>query len=322
MLPASYTAVHRYDGAMLQLGRRAETVGCPLTGRDLAIVRDVWRYRFLSTEQLRGAPFARTHAASCPPPARQALSGRPPRALPTLQPPRLLPLDLSTRPRRPPPAAGHRASRPARPLRAPRAIDYSYVLHDLQLNTWVLAYRRLLDGTLLEWHGETPIHPAPEAPPSPARPRRRLDRRRPQRPRRPARLSPTPCSRSPAPTARRRGPCSCEYDRTRRVDKNYDKFRRYDAFLTAWQQDTGFARLGDEDPPYVLFICQDPDQRDLFMAAADHELTGYRWHPATPTSTSTSAASASSSPPKSTSTPARPKRGGCLRTRRAMQSPK
>jgi hypothetical protein len=42
------------------------------------------------------------------------------------------------------------------------------------------------------------------------------------------------------------------------------------------------ARLGDEDPPYVLFICQDQEQRDLFMTAADHELTGYRWHATAP----------------------------------------
>ena len=42
------------------------------------------------------------------------------------------------------------------------------------------------------------------------------------------------------------------------------------------------ARLGDEDPPYVLFICQDQEQRDLFITAADHELTGYRWDATAP----------------------------------------
>jgi hypothetical protein len=29
----------------------------------------------------------------------------------------------------------------------------------------------------------------------------------------------------------------------------------------------------------VLFICQDDAQRDDFLARADHELTGHRWHP-------------------------------------------
>jgi hypothetical protein len=29
----------------------------------------------------------------------------------------------------------------------------------------------------------------------------------------------------------------------------------------------------------VLFVCQDEDQRAQFLAAADRELTGHRWHP-------------------------------------------
>jgi hypothetical protein len=29
----------------------------------------------------------------------------------------------------------------------------------------------------------------------------------------------------------------------------------------------------------VLFICQDDRHRDDFIAAADRELTGHRWHP-------------------------------------------
>ncbi len=67
-----------------------------------------------------------------------------------------------------------------------------------------------------------------------------------------------------------------EFDRTRRVDKNYEKFRRYDTFLCWWWQHTSFA---DGDRPYVMFICQDEDQRDRFLNAADRELTGQLWHP-------------------------------------------
>lgn len=37
-----------------------------------------------------------------------------------------------------------------------------------------------------------------------------------------------------------------EYDRTRRVDKNYEKFRRYDAFLCWWSMHTGY---GDGELP-------------------------------------------------------------------------
>jgi hypothetical protein len=33
------------------------------------------------------------------------------------------------------------------------------------------------------------------------------------------------------------------------------------------------------EAPFVLFVCQDEDQRDLFLAAADRELTGHLWHP-------------------------------------------
>jgi hypothetical protein len=68
-----------------------------------------------------------------------------------------------------------------------------------------------------------------------------------------------------------------EYDRTRRVDKNFTKFRRYDAFLNWWWRDS---RFGDSDePPFVVFVCQDGGQRKQFMAVADRELTGHRWHP-------------------------------------------
>jgi hypothetical protein len=71
-----------------------------------------------------------------------------------------------------------------------------------------------------------------------------------------------------------------EYDRTRRVDKNYDKFRRYDTFLCWWWRHTP---LGDSDqPPFVLFIGQDENQRGQFLSAADRELTGHRWHPSAP----------------------------------------
>jgi hypothetical protein len=33
------------------------------------------------------------------------------------------------------------------------------------------------------------------------------------------------------------------------------------------------------DPPYILFVCQNKAQRDDFLARAEQELTGYRWHP-------------------------------------------
>jgi hypothetical protein len=161
----------------------------------------------------------------------------------------------------------------------PRAlIDYSYVIHDLQLNAWILAYRQLLDDSLIDWRGETAIHPPPKAQriqvalakewtthglqESGARP-----------------VFPDAVLEIERDDGRLPRTFLLEHDRTRRVDKNFDKFRRYDAFLTDWFPSSKFARPGSDDPPYVLFICQDPGQRETFLDAADHEVTGYRWHP-------------------------------------------
>jgi hypothetical protein len=64
--------------------------------------------------------------------------------------------------------AGHQLLRrtghiePRARYRPRQLVDYSYVIHDLQLNAWVLAYRELLGEVLIEWHGETPIHPPPK----------------------------------------------------------------------------------------------------------------------------------------------------------------
>jgi hypothetical protein len=79
-----------------------------------------------------------------------------------------------------------------------------------------------------------------------------------------------------------------------------------------------FARLGDEDPPYVLFICQDSDQRDLFMAAADHELTGYRWHPTGPDQRQYLGRQRMLFATEIDITRGSPRRAGCLHTRRGI----
>jgi hypothetical protein len=68
-----------------------------------------------------------------------------------------------------------------------------------------------------------------------------------------------------------------EYDRTRRVDKNFDKFRRYDAFLCWWSRHTPYGN--GTGLPFVVFVCQTPDQRQQFLATADHELSGHLWPP-------------------------------------------
>jgi hypothetical protein len=155
--------------------------------------------------------------------------------------------------------------------------DYGHVLHELQLNAWILAYRAAAGDRLLSWEGETHVEPPREA-----RSRQGVldlgdywsaERLRDPRPRlvRPDAV---------LEIARNDGDGACvlfiEYDRTRRVDKNYEKFRRYDTFLCWWWQHTSFA---DRARPFVIFVCQDDDQRERFLGAADRELTGRLWHP-------------------------------------------
>lgn len=141
----------------------------------------------------------------------------------------------------------------------------------------VLAYRRAADDLLLSWDGETHIEPPREA-----RGRQGVLRvgddwsaewlRDP----RPRLVRPDAVLEVARPTATAAASSFLEYDRTRRVDKNYEKFRRYDTFLCWWWQHTSFA---DGDRPFVMFICHDEDQRNRFLTATDRELTGQLWHP-------------------------------------------
>jgi hypothetical protein len=247
--------------------------------RDVSVIGDVRRYRFLTAPQLRELwwPSGSVQAAD-----RRLL--------------RLFRAGLLERFR---PLArggsfpwtyhlgaeGHRLLQcagivDARERFAARAVyDFGRVVHEIQLNAWVLAYRRGAGSHLVSWHGETHIQP-----PAPAR-RAQLvleddwsaeglaDSR--ARPVRPDAILEVASGDDSAPQT-----LLIEYDRTRRVDKNYDKFRRYDGFLNGWWHHTAFADAGAA--PFVVFICQDPDQRAQFLAAADRELTGHRWHPSAP----------------------------------------
>ena len=273
----SYTEVHRYDGAVLDRGKRDQLVPCAVRARDVSIVRDVWRYKFLTSSQLLELWWP----------------GRPPQAGSR----RLLKLHRAGYLDRFRPisrhgsyawtyqlgAEGHRLLQRAGTI-APGArfarreiYDYGHVLHDLQLNAWVIAYRRTLGRALLAWDGETDIHPPAHA----RRDQLRLDddwsaeglRHRDPRPLRPDAM--LDIARGDSEQGSRL--FLIEHDRTRRIDKNYDKLRRYDAFLCWWWAHSQLERA--TDGPWVLFICQDEIQRDAFLDAADRELTGHRWHP-------------------------------------------
>ena len=86
MLPASYTDLIRYDGAAVQRDRRDQTVPCAIQPRDVEILADIWRYKFLTATQLLRAALARLRAARRPQTPHQALPRRPRRALPTRHP--------------------------------------------------------------------------------------------------------------------------------------------------------------------------------------------------------------------------------------------
>jgi hypothetical protein len=275
LMSRSYADAHRYDGAAIHHDRVPAIVPCALQPRDVAIVRDVWRYKFLSAPQVlelwwpdssgragqrrlsklfeagyleRFRPIA--HRGSFPWVYQLGVEGH-----------RLL--------------QRHGVIPPGQRYVARGVYDYSRVLHELQLNSWVLAYRRVAGPALLAWQGETDIDPPTAA----KRGQLRLD----------GDWSAKGLHDSQARLIRPDAVLDVadgdegvrtlliEYDRTRRVDKNFTKFRRYDAFLSWWWHDSEYA--DGPEPPFVVFVCQDGDQREQFMSVADRELTGHRWHP-------------------------------------------
>jgi hypothetical protein len=277
VLANSYLEAHRYDGAVVQHDRRDRIVPCVVQPRDLAIVRDVWRYKFLTAPQLLELWWPDADAAW---PGQRRLR-------------KLFYAGLLERFR--PLArrgsypwtyhlgdAGHRLLQragaiPRSQRHYTRAIyDFGHVLHELQLNAWVLAFRRAAGQALLAWHGELDIAPPRDA--APAQLRLPGDwSAEDLRDQRARLLRPDAVLEVAHEEGKEIRTILVEYDRTRRVDKNFDKFRRYDAFLCWWWRYTAYGE--HSSPPLVVFVCQTPQQRQQFLAAADHELTGHLWHP-------------------------------------------
>jgi len=59
-----------------------------------------------------------------------------------------------------------------------------------------------------------------------------------------------------------------ERDRTRRVDKNDDRFRRYDRYLTPWHHHSDFARPGGRQTRPLVALDFDHQELGPVMAAA------------------------------------------------------
>jgi hypothetical protein len=273
----TYAELRLAEGKLLRWGER-ETKGtaCALQPRDLEILVALARYRFLTTGQIaelwwegRGLRAVRRRMT------RLFEAGFVERFRPqTLRGAYQWTYCLAR--------DGFRAAQQTGELApslkfAPRResiFDYRYVIHDLRVNEWVLRYRELLGDRLLDWAGpdESLIEP----------PRRRDggdlgdadhnvygvddDAVRPVQPDALLRVS----------GAQDDLALFVEYDRTRRVDKNYDKFRRYEALLAGWWK---HALPAETQRPAVVFMCQDDEHRERFLAAADWQLTAHqtRW---------------------------------------------
>src|SRR3954447_7201666 len=151
--PESYLDAHRYDGAAIQHQRRDRIVSCAIQPRDIAVLRDVWRYKFLTAHQLLELWW----------PGRSARAGQ--RRLRKL-------FEAGHLDRfRPITRRGsfpwtyqlgeqghallqrHGVIGPGRRYLHRSVYDYGSVLHEIQLNAWVLAYRRALGPLLLSWEG-------------------------------------------------------------------------------------------------------------------------------------------------------------------------
>jgi len=163
MLPRSYNELVRYDGAAVQRDDREAIVHCAIQPRDLAVVIDVWRYKFLTSTQI-----LELHWNGCVPRvANKRLTklfqaGLIDRFRPVARTGGSFPwtYQLGTE--------GHRLLREIGELDARarfqphKVYDYRYVLHEVHLNAWVLAWRRILGGRLIPWQGEREIEPPVE----------------------------------------------------------------------------------------------------------------------------------------------------------------
>lgn len=162
-----------------------------------------------------------------------------------------------------------------------RLADYGGVQHDLQVNAWVLVFRRIVGDLVVDWKG--PDHGAVHLPTKLVEGQRRpidladvrleghlqiSDLRRKTF----AKVVPDATVSMEMPSGRRFD-LLFELDRTRRANKNADKFLRYDALITAWWRNAArYQALGE--PPAAVFICPTEAGVFGFMEEADRQLMG------------------------------------------------
>ena len=227
LTPRSYADAHRYDGAAIQHDRAPALVPCALQPRDVAIVRDVWRYKFLTAPQLLelwwpGCVGPRRPAAAAASSSTPAISSGSARSRAGGSFPWTYHLGAGG----PPPARSDTASSPTasatvargdlrlqpRPARAPAQ----------RLGPRLPARRSATRSARL---GGRDRHRPADRGRARASCASTTTGRAEGTPRRRSRGSsaPTPSSRSPSGDDGAPATFLIEYDRTRRVDKNYDE---------------------------------------------------------------------------------------------------
>lgn len=265
MSASRYEQAHRYDGVPLQFDESDSTEEIALQTRDVEIIRDVWRYKFITSPQLTELfwPDSSERAAQMRL-AKLSRAGYLERFRPYIGQ-GTLPWTYRIGPE------GHQVLRRLNitdsRYKRREVFDYGHVLHEIQLNAWVLAYRDVVGADRFEWSGEQTYWPPKTAGGAPRSAPAHHELQDPtQRPVRPDAVLRIASAESDAIYT-----LLIEFDRTRRVDKNFDKFRRYDCFLTSWWD---AADAGWSEAPFVVFVCQQAEQRHTFVATADRQLTG------------------------------------------------
>jgi hypothetical protein len=163
-----------------------------------------------------------------------------------------------------------------------RIVDHRSIQHTLQVNGWVLAYKRLAGEYVADWHGEhegrlevpTKVVERRRVPIGPDDvPRENYERVRDLRAGEFGRIWPDATLEMDLPDQGRRFDLMIELDRTEKPTKNFDKFERYDALITAWWRKVPrYRKVGE--PPGVIFVCTDEDHVSSFVQAADRCVAG------------------------------------------------
>jgi hypothetical protein len=299
--PASYLAVHRTDvlGLIWDPEERDAGVAERLEpqARDLEIVRGLWRYEALLLSQVQGEWWQGRDV--------RAARGRLKRLVDAgwIRRFRLRRPHASNEPGYVLARGGFIAGQSHRGPNGPyipreakwherNLADYRVLEHLLQTNAWVLAFRALVGEHVVDWLGEQ--EGRLEVPTKLSDGRRvevgaedvELERYRRVRDLRAqdfGRVWPDATLAMDMPDAGRTFDLMIELDRTKRPAKNFDKFRRYDALITAWwRRVERYRKMGES--PAAVFVCTDEAQAFAFMKAADHEVTGRLARPGTPES--------------------------------------